>query len=314
MDKPAVKISIIGFIALAGLLYFINMTTSPSVPWSYLPIILLLWWPVGALFSTGKYNRELSVVGTLINTGFLVFVNLAFSPQYLWFVFVVPLHFIWPIVMYLGDKAKYNWFHIIASLGYMAYYIGLNMFFETRYPFAIYVVYGLAFWPLGVIFANKKSSKMFSVVGTIVNILFFVTLNLFFVQQGYVWSVFLIGPMLWWPISVFAGKWAKTLSFAIVSVLLLTAYYLVINLFVVTGHPYILYIVFALIWWPLGVAFGKHRNSRLFSVQGFVLFALFFGILNYITTPQTIWAIYPIFAIFWWPLAIFFFGKKKVTA
>lgn len=314
MDKPAVKISIIGFIATAALLYFINRTTSASVPWSLIPIILLLWWPIGAMFSTGKYTNELALAGSAVNAGVLIFINLAFSPQYLWFLFVVPLLFIWPIIMYAGDKAKSNMFHLMAAGCFMAYYIGLNLFFETRYPFAVYVVYGLAFWPLGFIFRNRENTKLLSVVGTIVNIGFFVALNMFFVKQDYIWAIYVIGPLLWWPISTFAGKWAKTLSFAIISFLLLSAYYAVINLFIVTGHPFVIYTMFALIWWPLGVAYGKHRNHRLFSIQALFVFSLFFGLVNYVTTPHVLWAIYPIFGLIWWPLSVFFFGKKKVAA
>jgi len=29
------------------------------------------------------------------------------------------------------------------------------------------------------------------------------------------------------------------------------------------------------------------------------------------TTPHVIWAVYPSFAILWWPLAMYFFRTKK---
>jgi hypothetical protein len=36
---------------------------------------------------------------------------------------------------------------------------------------------------------------------------------------------------------------------------------------------------------------------------------------NFFTTPNRIWAVYPIFALIWWPLSIYYFVylKQKVA-
>ncbi len=57
--------------------------------------------------------------------------------------------------------------------------------------------------------------------------------------------------------------------------------------------------------------FAKRRDGFGFSVVGSILIAAFFGIINYIMTPTILWSIYPIFAVGWWPLIMYYFGRKK---
>ncbi len=58
----------------------------------------------------------------------------------------------------------------------------------------------------------------------------------------------------------------------------------------------------------------KRNMSRLnleFSLWGSGLIIAFFIFMNIYYTPHTIWAIYPIFAILWWPLAMYFVWSRK---
>ncbi|MEK5233991.1 permease prefix domain 1-containing protein [Lysinibacillus sp. FSL K6-0232] len=48
-----------------------------------------------------------------------------------------------------------------------------------------------------------------------------------------------------------------------------------------------------------------------FSVWGSILIIAFFIFINLYYTPHTIWAIYPIFAILWWPLSMYFVWSRK---
>ncbi|GAF18181.1 hypothetical protein JCM19046_2741 [Bacillus sp. JCM 19046] len=43
----------------------------------------------------------------------------------------------------------------------------------------------------------------------------------------------------------------------------------------------------------------------------FSMLSIFFVCVNYITSPATIWAVYPIFIAIWWPLSLYFFSYKK---
>jgi len=65
----------------------------------------------------------------------------------------------------------------------------------------------------------------------------------------------------------------------------------------------------------LGVKEPEKKNmSRLnleFSLWGSGLIIAFFIFINIYYTPHIIWAIYPIFAILWWPLAMYFVWSRK---
>lgn len=59
---------------------------------------------------------------------------------------------------------------------------------------------------------------------------------------------------------------------------------------------------------------AKKNMARLnleFSFWGSGLIIAFFVFINLYYTPNTIWAIYPIFAILWWPLSMYFVWSRK---
>ncbi|MFJ8087963.1 permease prefix domain 1-containing protein [Lysinibacillus sp. Ag94] len=65
----------------------------------------------------------------------------------------------------------------------------------------------------------------------------------------------------------------------------------------------------------LGVKEPEKKNmSKLnleFSIWGSGLIIAFFIFINLYYTPNIIWAIYPIFAILWWPLTMYFVWSRK---
>ncbi|MGE7842777.1 permease prefix domain 1-containing protein [Lysinibacillus sp. NPDC093712] len=66
----------------------------------------------------------------------------------------------------------------------------------------------------------------------------------------------------------------------------------------------------------LGVKAPPEKKSMAklnleFSLWGSGLITAFFIFINLYYTPNTIWAIYPIFAILWWPLSMYFVWSRK---
>ncbi len=304
------KISLIGYISISFTLLFINVLTSPSIMWSFIPSALLLWWPLGALYAETKKGKLLSVLGTLLNIGFLVGLNLAFTPGYPWFLFVAGPMLWWPIAMFAGEKAKTRTFAWCSYVILVSYYGAINLWVEPRHLFTVYIAYALIWWPISVTRRNKINRKALSVLGAVANMAFMFSMNQL-VKPEYFWSIFVFAPLLWWPICEFAGQKAKTVGFAWFSFIALGGYYGLVNYFIETRHPFILYILFALAWWPLGIALSKHKNVRRFSVEGALLLAMFFGIVNWITTPSVVWAIYPISVTMLWPICVLIFVRRK---
>ncbi len=59
---------------------------------------------------------------------------------------------------------------------------------------------------------------------------------------------------------------------------------------------------------------AKKNMAKLnleFSIWGSGLIIAFFIFINLYYTPHIIWAIYPIFAILWWPLSMYFVWSRK---
>jgi len=53
--------------------------------------------------------------------------------------------------------------------------------------------------------------------------------------------------------------------------------------------------------------------SLAFSIWGAILTAAFFLFVNLYTSPKYIWFVYPVFAVAWWPLSIFFYRLRIQT-
>lgn len=53
------------------------------------------------------------------------------------------------------------------------------------------------------------------------------------------------------------------------------------------------------------------KNALLFSIAGSLAIIALTVFINLSYTPKNIWFVYPAFAVLWWPLSIFFFGKWR---
>lgn len=157
---------------------------------------------------------------------------------------------------------------------------------------------------------RASTAKAYSVVGSLIILAFFTADN-FMNSPSYPWVPFTIFPVLLWPFCVFLGKRAYKPLAAVGLSAVGIAYYIVLNMLIDTGFPWAIFPAYALLWWPLSVGFAKRGHAMSFSICGTLLSAAFFITTNVITTPHTIWAAYPIFALAWWPLATYYFVYKR---
>jgi len=54
------------------------------------------------------------------------------------------------------------------------------------------------------------------------------------------------------------------------------------------------------------IKYKKTTNALLFSIFGFIIIMGLMLFINYYYSPKTIWFVYPLFAVIWWPLAMLF--------
>ena len=103
----------------------------------------------------------------------------------------------------------------------------------------------------------------------------------------------------------------KSTAFSAAGSLLIVAFLFFINYITSWGHPWFIYPTFAVLWWPLSMFFAAHKRYKAFAISGSVLTSVFVFLVNYITSWAYPWFIFPVFAIWWWPLSMYTAGQKR---
>ncbi|MBS4190617.1 hypothetical protein KHA94_10525 [Bacillus sp. FJAT-49705] len=188
-----------------------------------------------------------------------------------------------------------------------------NYLTSPNYPWFIYPSVSLLLWPIGVYCAKKKKHKLFSVLCCMLIIVFLIAENLI-ESPNYPWSLYAIYPIIWWPILVSLGKKkAGTMTVAWIGSLSIILYYSILNVTLSPGYPWAIYPAFVLLWWPLTLYHAQKKTYFEYSIHASLLVILFFIIVNIVSTPNIIWAVYPIFCVLWWPLSMYYFVYKRRT-
>lgn len=139
--------------------------------------------------------------------------------------------------------------------------------------------------------------------------LFLIFINVMFSPE-HPWALYVVAPLIWW---MFSNKHLKRLGdidYSIKVTIGFILYYGLLNLVLSPAHPWVIYIIFALMFWPLSLKYSKDHHHFKYSIQCATLFIIFITIVNLVTTPQIIWAVYPIFGVLWWPLSMYYFVEK----
>ncbi|MEI6579194.1 MAG: hypothetical protein WCN92_06980 [Eubacteriales bacterium] len=157
----------------------------------------------------------------------------------------------------------------------------------------------------------KNTKFSFALAGSALITAFLITVNIMF-SPDFLWVVFVILPVMWWPLTMLRGKRAASFKFAMISFVAVIIYYGLLNLLFLPGHLWIVYIAYAISWWPMTLFFVGRKQPFAYSVSGALISIAFFMIVNFITTPHIIWFVFPAFIILWWPLSIYFFVFKPL--
>lgn len=170
-----------------------------------------------------------------------------------------------------------------------------------------------------MLLGKKAKTVWFAAIGALAIIAYYVFLYFRLTPDAHPWYLYIILPALWWPVSMAVGtKRTTSIGFQFISIAVFMAYYVSLNLILSPDHFWSINLIYPLLWAAMGIYFGNNKKFFAFSVCAAVVTIVYFSILNYIVSPNVIWAIYPSFAIIWWPLAMYFFkvrGKqpKEVT-
>lgn len=257
-----------------------------------------------------KYATTFAEVGSLMIILFFIFVNYTTSSSFPWFIFPSFAVLWWPLSIILAHKKTIKAFSMIGTIIIIAFFCITNYFTSPAYPWFIYPVFAVLWWPLSLYFGHRHSIKRYSVLGAFILIAFLVINNYLF-TPGYPWVLYAVCPILMWPVCIFLGRRGAELPIALLCSFAIIAYYVALNILISNAFPWAIFPAYAILWWPLAVFFAKHRRFMSFSFLGFTLTLVFFITVNRITTPHQIWWIYPVFSMVWWPLSTYYFDYKK---
>lgn len=201
-------------------------------------------------------------------------------------------------------------FSVVGSLMTMLFLAIVNYSTTPQTLWFIYPCLLLLLWPITLYFMSKKLYKQYAVVCSAMIIAFLITENLLYSPQ-HLWFIYAIYPIIWWPILMFLEEKAKTLNIALIGCVSTIIYYSIINIIMSPQYPWAIYPAFLVIWWPLALYHAQKKTFVAFSVYASLLISIFFIIVNIVSSPSTVWAIYPIFVVLWWPLSMYFYVYKR---
>ncbi|TGA98108.1 hypothetical protein E4665_09130 [Sporolactobacillus shoreae] len=251
----------IGFIAsgcvLTGVfLIAVNLFTDTSLLWSvYCTVILLS--PVFWLLRKGMVQKLYVLIMSLLLMLLFFIQNIIETPHYLWVIYLIAPLVTGPVMMFFGKKSLTRKFAVIGGLSLISYYIGLNVFFEPRFPWSIFTTFALLWWPFALLLAHRP--KTLAIAGSVLIGIFLTVVNLITSPQ-IIWAINPIFAILWWPLSIWLAR--NTMVYAVSGSVLVIAYFSAINSIYSPQVLWAVYPIFAVLWWPLSVYYFADRRER----------------------------------------------------
>ncbi|MDO7284211.1 hypothetical protein Q5W88_13870 [Shouchella clausii] len=243
-----------------GVLFLINFLTTPGDWWALYPAGLLLLSSLSIML-----DRKLGykLYAFTMATGFIVylsFVNWVQTPDYPWILYICFPLLWWPLSAFFGQASRSLFFAGIASSSMILYYILLNMFWETGFPWAIFPAFILLWWPLSIGVARRPLA--YGVLGTLLSSVFFIAVNWITTPEA-IWAIYPIFALIWWPMSIALYK--KPFAFSLAGSALLIVFFVAVNVLTTPLTPWAVFVIFAVLWWPLAMYVYWHKQKKRHS-------------------------------------------------
>ena len=201
-------------------------------------------------------------------------------------------------------------FVVTGSVMTIVFLVLINFLTSAQYPWFIYPTLAILLFPLGLYCVREKKYTLFSVLGSFLLLLYLIIVN-YINTPSYPWFSYAAAPIVMWPALVVLGKRAKSMATALIGSIAFILYYILLNIFLAPQVPWAIFPAFVILWWPLSLYHIKQKSNFGFSITASLFISVFFISVNAIFSPQDIWAVYPIFAVLWWPLSMYYFVHKR---
>ncbi len=305
--------SVVAALYTCAFFLVINLVSSPTVVWFIYPCFAVLWWPISYIACSAKKYKLFSVIASLYTIGFFALVNFITSPSYIWFYYPSYAVLWWPISMFFLKKNKFRAkaYSIVMTTVTMALLALINIQNSPDYIWFHYTIFYLLWWPVVMLLGKKAASTWFAVIGAAAIIAYHTAL--YYIQMPvHPWPLYIVLPALWWPVCMALRKHIHRVWFLLLSFVVFGAYYITLNMIIYPQYLWAIYILCPEIIAVISMYYANKKRPFAYSIWVSAVLVVFFVTVNYISSPQVIWAIYPTFAIAWWPLSVYFYKAKKM--
>lgn len=156
----------------------------------------------------------------------------------------------------------------------------------------------------------KKPALTFAFIGSMITILFFCIDNIL-TSSSHIWFIYPTFGIIWWPLGLYYSDKKNYKEYSIVSSILIITFLIMTNYMTSPMHPWFLYAIFPVIWWPITMYSGKKAGTVKYALIASFCTIFYYSILNYLLSPEYPWSIYPDYAVLWWPISLFYSNKKQ---
>ena len=150
----------------------------------------------------------------------------------------------------------------------------------------------------------------FAVAGSLMTVFFLYIVNLLTTPDE-LWFVAPSLAVLEWPTVLFFSGRKGYKHFAAVNALIIICYLYYENMANTPDHPWYLYAAFAIVWWPILMYAGRYATTFAMSVLGSAAVIASYAMLNATLSPEFPWAIFPAYAVLWWPISVYCARSKQ---
>ena len=248
-----------------------------------------------------KNTLLFAVAGAVLIIAFFYIVNRITSWGHPWFIYPAFGVLWWPLSVWAYKNKEKHFLAIFGSLLIAAFFVLVNAVTSPSFPWAMFPLFAVAWWPMAKILFSKNRSMAFAVIGTLWTIAFFVMLNLV-ASPHVLWFFYPVFAVLWWPFSLHFARTKQWKLYSVIGAAYITLFFALMNWLYSPHTLWFIYPAYAAAWWPLSMFFANKKTIKLFSVLMSTITVILLAVLNLIYTPHVWWVLWVVFYFAWWPL------------
>jgi len=237
-----------------------------------------------------------SLTGCALLVATFIGINILTSPQFPWSLFPV-FGVLWlPLSVYSYTKKSPMMMAVTGSALIIVFFIAVNMITSPAFPWCIFPIFAVLWWPLGIYIGRRKNSLLLSVSGSFLTVLFFITVNMI-TSPGFPWSFFPVFVLLWWPLSVYCVKQKNMKLLSIIGSLLVISFFFVTDYITTPAIGWAFYAAFPVLLWPALLVLKKYIKIETILLASGIIFAGYYILLNLFVSPSYPWSIFVAYGI-----------------